>query len=67
MIGHNCDRWDTVFYQPLGRLNIGLFDLCSVFVCVFSCVCVCVCVCARARACVREYKILISKASYYHF
>ncbi len=50
MISHNCDRWDTVLYQPLGRLNIGLFDLCSVFVCVFSCVCVCVCV--RARACV---------------
>ncbi len=44
MIGHNCDRWDTVLYQPLGRLNIGLFDLCGVFVCVFSCVYVCVCV-----------------------
>ncbi len=53
MIGHNCDRWDTVLYQPLGRLNIGLFDLCSVFVCVFLCVCflVCVCVCVCACLC----------------
>ncbi len=53
MIGHNCDRSDTVLYQPLGRLNIGLFDLCSVFVCVFLCVCflVCVCVCVCACLC----------------